>query len=105
MVPSKTSKRFPHCQGIHDEAATRRRPADPTRHMTQTQVQPPDPQTINGNPSLRIPEKLRPVLTTHHCTGPIYDVNLFVLHTASASRLWLGCYRLLWRRRLLGKVV
>ena len=35
----------------------RRRDADPTRHSRRTRVQPSDPQTINGNPSLRIREK------------------------------------------------
>ena len=50
---------FPHRHGINDLTTTRRRPVDdPTRHSRRTRVQPPDPQTINGNPSLRIREKL-----------------------------------------------
>ena len=41
-----------------DPKTTRRRPDDDaTSHSRRTRVQPPDPQTINGNPSLRIREK------------------------------------------------
>ena len=41
-----------------DPTTTRRRPDDDaTSHSRWTRVQPPDPQTINGNPSLRIREK------------------------------------------------
>ena len=36
----------------------RRRDDDPTSHSRRTRVQPPNPQTINGNPSLRIREKI-----------------------------------------------
>ena len=56
---------FPHRHGINDATPTRRRPpdttwrrrdADSTSNSRRTRVQPPDPQTINGNPSLRIRE-------------------------------------------------
>ena len=41
-----------------DPTTMRRRPDDDaTSHSRRTRVQPPDPQTINGNPSLRIREK------------------------------------------------
>ena len=41
-----------------DPTTTRRRPDDDaTSHSRRTRVQPPDPQTTNGNPSLRIREK------------------------------------------------
>ena len=56
---------FPHRHGINDATATRRRRDGdatttrrrPDEHSRRTRVQPPDPQTINGNPSLRIREK------------------------------------------------
>ena len=41
---------FPHRLGIND----------PMRHWRRTRVHAPDPQTINGNPSLRIREKHTP---------------------------------------------
>ena len=43
---------FPHRHGIADDDPTMTR-----RDSRRTRVQPPDPQTINGNPSLRIREK------------------------------------------------
>ena len=46
---------FPHRHGINDTTTARRRPDDDaTIQSRRTRVQPPDPQTINGNPSLRI---------------------------------------------------
>ena len=48
---------FPHRHGINDPTTTPRRPDDDaTSNWRRTRVQPPDPQTINGNPSLRIRE-------------------------------------------------
>ena len=51
---------FPHRHGINEATTTRpRRDGDPTSNWRQTRVQPPDPQIINGNPSLRIRAKRR----------------------------------------------
>ena len=50
---------FPHRHGINDPTTTPRRPDDDaTSNWRRTRVQPPDPQTINGNPLLRIREKV-----------------------------------------------
>ena len=49
---------FPQRHGISDPTTTPRwRDDGATSNWRRTRVQPPDPQTINGNPSLRIREK------------------------------------------------
>ena len=47
-------------QRARDPTATSpRRARDEPAHTTRTWVQPPEPQTVNGNPSLRIREKAK----------------------------------------------
>ena len=53
----------------------RRRDDDATSNWRQTRVQPPNPQTINGNPSLRIREKLPTCQTVrwHMCNCRYFE--------------------------------
>ena len=53
----------------------RRRDDDATSNWRQTRVQPPNPQTINGNPSLRIREKLPTCQTVrlHMCSCRYFE--------------------------------
>ena len=53
----------------------RRRDDDATSNWRRTRVQPPNPQTINGNPSLRIREKLPTCQTVrlHMCSCRYFE--------------------------------
>ena len=60
---------------IETELTTRKRPKnDATTNWRRTRVQPPDPQTINGNPSLRIREQTEQ-LTSRNLREPCWSMT------------------------------